>query len=166
MSPNEQNPDLLPWPSAQDGEWLSLMCGNQDAVQFVLDIAYWSHIYDDLIDRDKPVSDETIHKVMWKVMIGLPMNPFYRLHQDMLRPLIITGIINWHAANQMEQSGCTEQLRVAHVTRHSIGDIALMAMALAGGQDHAIKNAHRCRLLMQTGSWAQYRQEHSNADPE
>jgi len=142
------------------------MCGDADAVKFIDDIAYWSHVYDDLIDQDKPVAPDAIHTMMWKVMVALPMNPFYRKHEQMLRPLIINGIFNWHAANEMEASGSLEELRVSHVIRHSLGDIALMAMALTGGQEHAIKNARRCRLLMQTGSWAQYRQEHSHADPE
>lgn len=163
MSHKDHDPQSLPWPPAQESEWLTLMCGNEDAVRFVKDIAFWSHVYDDLIDRDKPVKDQTIHTMMWKLMVALPMNAFYREHESMLRPVIINGILCWHAANDMEQTGAVEELRISHVIRHTIGDVALMAMALAGGQDHAIQNARRCRLLTQTGSWAQYREEHTNA---
>ena len=159
MNPVLKPVEELPWP-ASDEEMLALMAGDADALKMVRDIAFWSHVYDDLIDRDKPVSAEQIHMVMWKLLIALPMNPFYRAHETMIRPLVINGILNWHAANQIEQSGKLEELRIAHVIRHSIGDVGLLAMALAGGQDHAIANARRWKLLIQTGTWDYYCKEH------
>jgi hypothetical protein len=152
-----------PWPKEQDGEILAALLGNESALQFVRDVSFLSHAYDDLIDKDKPVSDENIHAMVWKMMVSLPGNAFFQENRALLQPLIITGIINWRASIDMEQTGCTEQLMVAHVIRHSIGDVLLMALAIVGGPAHAAKHAHRMRLLVQTGSWAEYEKEHTNA---
>jgi hypothetical protein len=140
-----------------------LMAGNADAVQMVQDIAFASHIYDDLIDCDKKTTQEQIHALMWKMLIALPMNPFYRQHEAMFRPLLITGILNWRAANEMEKTGDLEELHISHVTRYAIADVAIMAMALAGGQDHAVANTRELRLLSQQDTWANYHKEHTHA---
>ena len=153
-----------PWPRSTPDALLELMAGNKDAAAMLEAISFWSHIYDDLIDRDKPVSDTDIHKAMWVLLVDLPRNPFFRAHETEFRGALVTGVMNWHAANQMEKSGCVEQLRIAHAIRYSAGDVAFLAMVFAGGEAHAIANASRCRLLMQHDTWQNYIQEHSHAD--
>lgn len=154
-------PDAAPpWPRSTPEAMLEIMAGNKDAVQMMSDISMWSHVYDDLIDSDKPVAPEHVHAVMWKLLVALPMNPFWRAHEAMLRPLVITGIINWRAANDIESRGNLEELRIAHAIRYSICDLGLLAMALAGGQDHAVKYARQARLMFQYDTWAHYKREH------
>lgn len=153
-----------PWPRATKEAMLEIMAGNSDAVRMMQILAVWSHVYDDLIDKDKPVSDKHIHEVMWMLMIELPGNQFYRLNESSFRPMIASGIMNWHAANQMEKSGCVEQLHIAHAIRYSICDVAYLAMIFAGGLDHAIANASKCRLLMQYDTIEHYLSEHKHAN--
>jgi hypothetical protein len=152
-----------PWPRATDADLVELMAGNEDAARLVRDIVFLSHTYDDLIDADKPVPAEHIHALMWKLLHAMPQNPFYRQHEDMFRGVIIAAQLNWHAATAMERAGELEELRLAHVLRYSIADVAMLAMAIAGGQDHAMKNARRCRLLSQFDTWAHYKGEHYEA---
>lgn len=149
-----------PWETYSDAGLQELLCGNAEAVRFVIDIAQCSHAYDDLIDRDKPVPDSTVHGLMWKLLVSVPTNAFFRQHQDVIRPVLITGILNWHAATGMEKAGCAEQLHVAHALRYAIGDVVLLCMALVGGHDHAMKNAQRARLMCQRDTWAHYLSEH------
>lgn len=153
---------IPPWPRSSPEAMLEIMAGNADAVRMMGILAVWSHVYDDLIDKDKPVADEHIHEVMWSLLIELPMNPFYRAYQESFRPLIASGIMNWHAANQMEHSGSKEQLYLAHSIRYSICDIAYLAMIFCGGRDHAVANASRCRLLMQYDTLDHYLSEHAH----
>jgi predicted XRE-type DNA-binding protein len=136
-----------------------LLLGNEDAVQFYLHVARWSHVYDDLVDADKPVSQEALHVFVWRMLFDIPLNPFFDQHQATLRPLLMTGILNWIAANEMEQSGCLEELRVAHVIRYSVSDILLASMVLVGGIEHARANARRSRLMMQDETWLHYSTE-------
>lgn len=154
-----------PWNPATDDELLQLLCGNSAAVRMVKDIAFLSHAYDDLIDRDKPVPVESIHALFWKVMVALPDNPFWREHQAQLVPVIATSILNWRAANEIERDGVEEELRVAHAIRYSIADVLLLAMAIAGGPAHAAAHARRARLAGQQDTWAHYLSEHLKEQP-
>lgn len=136
-----------------------LLCGDESAMAFYRSVAAWAHVYDDLIDGDRPVSHADIHRFVWISLFDLPLNPFYARFQEVLRPIIMTGILNWIAANEMEASGSTEELRVAHVIRYSVGDVLLAAMTLTGGIDHARRNARRARLSLQDETWAHYSTE-------
>ena len=136
-----------------------LLCHNADAVALYLHVARWSHTYDDLVDKDKPVSQEALHVFVWRMMFDIPLNPFFLTHQSVFRPLLMTGILNWIAANQMEASGEEEQLRIAHVIRYSVGDVLFAAMVLTGGIAHARLNAARARLMIQDETWLHYAAE-------
>lgn len=138
---------------------LELLCGDEDAADLVEMVAQWSHVYDDLIDKDKPVSDARLHQAMWAAMFGISENRHFLKHQVEYTAILKTGVINWIAANEMQASGCQEQLAIAHAIRYSIGDIALLAMQLTGGYEHAFKNASRCRLMLQADTWANYSKE-------
>ena len=136
-----------------------LLCGDEDAVAFYRHVANLSHTYDDLIDGDKAVSPPQVHAWVWTALFELPLNPFFVRFEGTLRPLLMTGILNWIAANEMERSGSREELRVAHVTRYAVGDVLLAAMTLTGGIDHARRHARRARLSLQDETWAHYSTE-------
>lgn len=130
--------------------------GDTDAVRFMLDLARVVHLWDDLIDRDKQPSDRVINDVFFALMVGFPANSFYRRHADALTPVIATGILNWHAANELEADGRPDSLRVAHVVRCAIGDVALLIAYLLGGLEHARRHAAQLRMLMQQDSFDDY----------
>lgn len=150
-----------PWELFTPEALSELLCGNDDAARCVRDIARCSHTYDDLIDRDKPVADAVIHDLIWTLLIALPVNPFYRAHQDVIRPVLITGILNWQAATDIERSGCEEELRLAHVMRYAVADVLLICMEITGGHEHAMRHARRARLMSQADTWAHYFAEHN-----
>ena len=150
-----------PWSGEQPGELLRMCCGNADAARLVVDLARISHVYDDLIDGDKPKNDDAVHEAMWKALIDIPSNPFYLANRAAFLPILATGILNWRAANAMERSGCAEQLRIAHALRYAITDALTLAMVLTGGPEHAAANVHRARLMGQQDTWAHYCAEHS-----
>jgi hypothetical protein len=149
-----------PWEVYSPGGLLELMAGNQDAAKFITDIAAVSHIYDDLVDADKPVPPAAAHDLVWRLMFEIPVNPFFCTHQAALRPVLITSILNWRAANDMERGAAIEELRISHVTRYALADVVLICMLLAGGKEHAERNARRARLMGQNDTWANYRSEH------
>ena len=157
ISQPKQTPPWELW--TKDG-LLALLCGDEWAARFLLDIAACSHAYDDLIDKDKPSSDAAIHNMMWRALIDIPANPFFHTHQDVLRPVLATSILNWRAANEMEKSGCLEQLRISHAARYELSDVLLLCMVLTGGREHATDNARRARLMGQHDTWANYKSEH------
>lgn len=157
----ETKDDLPPW----DQKLASLeemFLGNEEAIRFMETISIWTHLYDDLIDKDKEVSEEFVHEVMWKIMVGLPMNKFYTDNARLLAPIVATGILNWRGANEMEQIGSKEELYIAHVTRYSINDLALMVMTILGGSLHAARYARDARLAFQRDTLAHYLKERNH----
>lgn len=143
--------EAMSLPALQD-----LLCHNADAVALYLHVARWSHTYDDLVDKDKPVSPEALHVFVWRMLFDIPLNPFFAANQTILRPLLMTGILNWIASNEMEASGEKEQLRVAHVIRYSGADVLFACMVLTGGIAHARLNACKARLMIQDETWLHY----------
>ena len=99
--------------------------GNAAAVDLVLRIAEISHIWDDLVDKDKPVSDAQINRAFGIALLELPKNPFYQAHCLDLLPVMTTGTLNWLTANKYEKTQDKEAHALAHVLRYGIADIAL-----------------------------------------
>lgn len=96
------------------------------------------HIWDDLVDRDKPVTDEDVHRAFRLALVVIPANPFYQQHFSALHPLLDNLILNWLAANQMErQPESPIDLPVAFVIRSDYCNFLLKSMVLVGGFDHA-----------------------------
>lgn len=132
--------------------------GNQAAVDYVLMVAKVADVWDDLIDRDTPVSDEAINAAFWTLAIEIPGNPFYRAHIDDLRPVLATGITNWLIANKIERDDTLPHraIEIAHVIRYSIADVVLMAALLAGGREWAAEVGPELRLRSQRGDLNEY----------
>ena len=150
-----------PWELYSPAGLLELMAGDTAAAQFCIDIARCSHIYDDLIDRDKPVGEKKVHELMWALLFTIPLNPFFAAHQAAIRPVLMTAILNWQAANDIEADAITEELRVAHVLRYALADVVLLCMAITGGREHAMRHARRAALMGRADTWHHYLHEHT-----
>lgn len=139
-----------------------LLCGRQDAVKCFEHVVRLSHRIDDMYDGDVPTTPREISDVIWFVINGLHDDPFYRAHHAALKPVLVTGALNWLAANQMEATGREEELRIAHVIRTACGDVLMQMMVLTGGWGHAVENAREARLLTQGAEpWDTYLKEHA-----
>ena len=125
--------------------------GNQAAVDYVLMVARAADVFDNLIDKDVPVSDKDITEALWLLAVEIPRNPFFQSFANDLLPVTATGIINWMAANKMERSKEMNHraIEIAHVIRYSIADVALMAAFLCGGQEWAAEVGPELRLRSQ-----------------
>lgn len=149
---DQQHKDL-PATLARLGE---IFQGNQQAVLFLQDIYFISHVWDDLVDGDRPVSRETMSAAFEKALIGVNLNPWFRENAATLLPVMLNSTLLWHAANDLERDGSPHALEVAHVIRCAPGDLALMAAAIIGGTAHAKKHAAELRMLMQQDSLSDY----------
>lgn len=107
--------------------------GHEDAIAFCLLICHILHIWDDLEDRDKKLSRETIDQAFYGALIVLPRNPFYQAHFLELNTMVESAIQNWHAANAMERSDSLDDKRIAFIIRSEYGNIVLTAARIVGG---------------------------------
>ena len=109
--------------------------GNEAAVDYIADfLAAW-HIWDDLIDKDKPITDESINQAFINVFIKLPRNPFYQANFGILNPLMENAFINWFAANNLEQQN--QNLRTAYDLRNTYLNIIVTCANIIGGVEWA-----------------------------
>lgn len=132
--------------------------GDEDAVQLLLQVREISHTWDDLIDRDKPVTPMAIHRTLWLALIGLKTNGFYQRYEPYLLPLMETGIFNYVASVDLERMPGHPR-HLAHTARYAIGDMALIMARILGGLDWALQQAPALKLLLQTDRFEDFNAE-------
>jgi len=112
------------------GEFL---LNNVEAIQFVVRVFRALHVWDDLIDRDKALTDDEINSVFWDLLVVLPTDPFYVRNIALLNSTLVNAIINWHIANKLEREGDEKDKSVAFVLRGAYIDILSAAAFVVGG---------------------------------
>ena len=144
----------------KDRDFLDMaFIGNQSAIDLALLLARVSHVWDDLIDRDKPVSDETINQTFYALLITLPSNPFFREHADTLLPLMAVGAMNYEIANRYEAEGGKEPLALAHVLRYAVSDVLTAIALIIGGPEWVRKIGPEMRRRCQKDTLENYLNE-------
>lgn len=136
--------------------------GDVDAVRLLDDLGVVAHIWDDLIDKDKPVSDAMINLAFECALLHIPMNPVYRRHQDALAPLILTGIAGFHAATRMERSGDEHQIEIAHGLRYALGQVGTYLVSVLNPRDAADAYLPLVWQAMMPERFNDYHKEHSH----
>lgn len=134
--------------------------GNLHAVELALLLSRVSHVWDDLIDRDRPVDDATINETFYALLVTLPSNPFYRDHVDTLLPLMAVGAMNYEIANSYEAVGGVERLALAHVLRYSVADVITAMALIIGGPEWVRKIGPELRQRCQKDTLGHYMEEH------
>lgn len=121
-------------------------------------IARVADVWDNIRDRDVPVTDKDVDDAFWTLAIELPANAFFRANMDDLRPVMATGITNWLTANRIERDPAADHraIEIAHVIRYSIADVILMAALLCGGRDWAAEFGPELRLRSQRSDLNEY----------
>jgi hypothetical protein len=130
--------------------------GNENAVGFIDMIFAVAHLWDDFIDRDKPVPTQHVHTVMSNLLVTLPRNPFYIENFFTLNGLIQQAITNWHIANTLEIAKAEHDLYIAFVLRSTYADLISMCALIIGGQEWAIQVGVETRRIFAKEGFAQY----------
>ena len=99
--------------------------GNTAAMKFCADMTEVAHVWDDLVDADKPVSSVKADVAFRKMMLEIPSNEFYRANFTFLHPVIVMIWAQWTAANGVEThpfKGDREKVSVG--TASAVPDLA------------------------------------------
>lgn len=134
-------------------EWLR---GNKDAFDLVTALCDVAHLWDDLIDGDRPVSPADVHNALSAALVDIPSNAFYRQHFYALMPVIKVAIANWHAANVMELTDSEQDKRIAFVLRSSYADLVTACADILGGPAWASHVALEARRSVSAEGWEAY----------
>jgi len=111
--------------------------GNQSAMRFCADMVDVSHVWDDLVDCDKPVSAAKADATFRKMMLEIPANAFYRANFEFLHPVMVTVWAQWDAANKMEAHPIKNDFVKAYMLRASLYQLFHACAVLCGGLDWA-----------------------------
>jgi len=135
------------------GEFLK---GNDEAVNFVVRIFRALHVWDDLIDKDKPVADDEIHAVFWDLLIGLPADRFYQANLGLLSATLVNSVVNWHISNKLERDGDEKDKSIAFILRGAYIDVLSTSALIVGGLDWVQKIGPDIRRWAHEETFAQY----------
>lgn len=143
-------------------EWFG---GNQHAVEMARILEDLSHVWDDLVDKDKPVSERDINRVFLHCLVHLPANPFYRHIQDAVLPMWVVVVSSYEAANKFERDKDPHGLEIAHSLRYAAGSILAYAIHVCVGPELAREFVPQMWKDVFYERFDPYREEHLNADP-
>lgn len=105
-----------------------------DACELIHCYAQITHVWDDLIDKDKPVEDADVHRAFWHATVTIPNNPFFLRHRQTLLPIWANAIVTWRSANLLEQEKEEgEGKMLSYVLRHSPLDLFVACATIIGG---------------------------------
>ncbi len=123
------------------------MKGDKAAADYIELICNIAHVWDDLIDKDKEVTDDEIGKAFFEALVRLPRNSFYRNHFDHLNSILMNAISNWQVATRLERQGGAYETSIAFVLRSSYIDLVTQAALLVGGYKWACVVGEEARRL-------------------
>lgn len=130
--------------------------GNEDAVSCFMLLRDVLHFWDDLIDKDREITDEQINRSMFKAIVSLPSNPFFRQYQDYLLPTLVNAIGNWHAANKFEKTDDGKLLEVAFVIRSDYANLLIQSAYIVGGHDWMVYVTPLIRSMWTSENFSAY----------
>ena len=122
---------------------------NPHAVEFLLDAFCVAHTWDDLIDRDRPISDEDINEAFYTALVKLPRNPFYRQHTDRLGECLERHVLDWLTTTRWERDPemTRQQAEIAWIIRGSYTQLVTETALILGGFGRALAVQDQVRQI-------------------
>jgi len=109
--------------------------GDMPAVKYCLDMIWISHLWDDLIDKDKARTDHEINDAFRICLVETPSNPFFAANSSVLLPLMQSAVLQYEAANKIEQGADIAGKEAAFWLRNAVLNIVGMSICIIGGMN-------------------------------
>jgi len=140
-------------------EWFG---GNEDALAVFRMLVRLAHIWDDLVDKDRPVSANKINQAFLTCLVYLPANPFYRSIQNEILPMWLTVVSAYETANFFEATKDAHGIEIAHGLRYAAGNIMAYAVYVCVGSEKAKEFLPEMWKTIFFERFDEYRKEHLN----
>ena len=142
-------------------EWFN---GNDHALQMYRMLVDLLHTWDDLVDKDKELSEAEINNSFLIALVYLPSNPFYRQIQDQILPMWTSVVSAYAVANQYERNKDEHGIEIAHTLRYTAGHIVSYMVLVCNGYEKAKDIMPEVWKNMVCERFDEYRKEHLNAN--
>jgi hypothetical protein len=137
-----------------DKKFLLKVCmGEAQAANFLFAFFAACHLWDDLIDKDKDITDDRINRAFWAFIVDIPLNPWYQRNILAIHPVMVNAIQEWMVANKLEKS---DRQDIAYTLRCSIVSVVHQAAYICGGYDWAIEIGEEIRRYAQSETYDEY----------
>lgn len=141
-------------------EWFG---GNADALQVYQALVDLAHTWDDLVDKDKDVTEADINRSFLICLVYLQTNPFYRQIQDQIIPMWVSVVSAYETANKFEKDKDEHGIEIAHNLRYAAGHIIAYMIHVCVGADKAKEIMPEVWKTMVPERIEDYRKEHLDA---
>lgn len=115
-------------------EWFG---GNKDALNMWEAFTFLAHVWDDLVDKDKEVSEADINNAFLTCLVYLPANPFYQSIQTAILPMWLVVVSAYQTANYFERNKDEHGVEISHTLRYAAGNIMAYAVHVCVGAEKA-----------------------------
>ena len=126
-----------------------------DAATWLLDLWHAIQTFDDIADGD-PVSRQDLDLLIWKTLVSMPVNPFFRANVSDLQPVVAAAFLKWKASDDAERNGRADAR--SYVWRAAYYDLVLLVILLTQGPIKALEKAESVMRLYGE-DYAKYREE-------
>jgi purine-cytosine permease-like protein len=140
-------------------EWFG---GNHHALNMYRAFVDMLHTWDDLVDKDKPVSEVEINKAFLICLVYLPGNPFYRSIQEAILPMWLVVVSSYETANKFEADKDPHGIEISHSLRYAAGSIIAYAVHVCVGPEKAREVLPAVWKNIFYERFDEYRKEHLN----
>lgn len=140
-------------------EWFG---GNENALRMFNAFVDLAHVWDDLVDKDKPISADDINRAFLTCLVYLPANPFYRSIQNEILPMWVTVVSAYETANFFEANKDAHGIEIAHGLRYAAGNIMAYAVFVCVGAEKAKEFLPEMWKAIFYERFDDYRKEHLN----
>ena len=140
-------------------EWFG---GNQDALNMYRALVDLAHAWDDLVDKDKELSETKINQTFLTCLVYLPANPFYQSIQQQILPMWLMVVSAYEVANKFEHDKDPHGIEIAHSLRYASGHIVAYAITVCVGAEKAKEILPEVWKAMFHERFDDYRKEHLN----
>jgi len=144
-------------------EWFG---GNQDALNMYRMLVDLAHVWDDLVDKDKALTEAEVNNAFLICLLWLPANPFYRSIQQDVAPMWLTVVSAYNTANRFEREKEAHGIEIAHTLRYAAGTIVNYMVIACVGLARAEEIMPEVWKSIVFERFEDYRKEHLHADPE
>jgi hypothetical protein len=140
-------------------EWFG---GDEDAYQMTCMFVELAHTWDDLIDKDKPVTEYQTNNAFALCLVYLPTNKFYQRIQGQIIPMWLNVISSYETANHFEREKDPHGVEISHNLRYAAGQIIAYAMYVCLGPVELRKHLPDMWKAVVFERFDEYQKEHLN----
>lgn len=127
------------------------------ALEYIEALAFISQTFDDLYDRDRPVTGEDFYRLLRVTLIAIPSSPFFEAHKGYLLPVLSQALLDWRFSNTVEKNpGDRSRMEVARVLRSAVTPILRAVVLLLRGERAAVEFMYRAAPLIYDQSVEDY----------